>query len=482
MARKRAAPSPAWFDDPQYRAFEADIIAHPDDDTPRLVLADWLEDQNDPSTSARAEFLRVQLELARLADDDPRRGPLWLRQDTLLRKHEASWLGPLHEVARGGGWRRGFLDRLTLGVRQLMDNADALFRLAPLLHLQLLRVSQTKIPLGELAACPYFARLRGLTLSSSSLGDDKLAVLLGQANLENLQVLELAGAGAGRRALAALAGAEMPRLRRLDLSNNPLGGALAAFCSEKVRFRLRELLLASTDLQLADFSALFRWGGLAEVEKLSLSGNRLGNAGGADLAACAHLGRLRELDLSFGEIGARGMQAVADAGAFPQLRELNLTNNSIRPTGLPSLLRCAFAQQLRALRLGGNLLGDASMERLAAWPRLSRVKVLELRSNELSRAGVEALVSSPNLGSPTVLVLSDNPIGDEGVRLLAGCPRLASLRRLELSLCQLTDAAVHAIVGSPYLKDVEHLRLGSNIITYSAAQLLPRYSSDVWGF
>jgi uncharacterized protein (TIGR02996 family) len=29
-------------------AFLRDILEHPDDDTPRLIFADWLEDNGDP--------------------------------------------------------------------------------------------------------------------------------------------------------------------------------------------------------------------------------------------------------------------------------------------------------------------------------------------------------------------------------------------------------------------------------------------------
>src|SRR5215207_1617840 len=98
MARKKAAPAPAWASDPQYMAFEADLTAHPDDDTPRLVLADWLEEHGDRHTAARAEFIRVQIELARLPDEDPRREALTRRQDELLKEHEQAWLGPLAGV------------------------------------------------------------------------------------------------------------------------------------------------------------------------------------------------------------------------------------------------------------------------------------------------------------------------------------------------------------------------------------------------
>ena len=39
----------------------ADIIAHPEDDTPRLIYADWLDDHDQ---SERAEFIRIQCSIA----------------------------------------------------------------------------------------------------------------------------------------------------------------------------------------------------------------------------------------------------------------------------------------------------------------------------------------------------------------------------------------------------------------------------------
>src|SRR5262245_25975011 len=166
--KKAAAPAAGggWSGDPQYLAFEADIIAHPDDDAPRLVLADWLEDHGDEHTAARAEFIRLQIELSRLPEEDARRAGLERRGKELLDEHEKAWLGRLADLVTDAVWQRGFPQRLKLGVRQFMENADELFRLAPVLHLQLLRVSQTKMPMAELAACPHFGRLRGFSLPS----------------------------------------------------------------------------------------------------------------------------------------------------------------------------------------------------------------------------------------------------------------------------------------------------------------------------
>jgi uncharacterized protein (TIGR02996 family) len=46
----------------QQEGILAAIQEAPDDDTPRLVYADWLAEHGDPE---RAEFIRVQCELAR---------------------------------------------------------------------------------------------------------------------------------------------------------------------------------------------------------------------------------------------------------------------------------------------------------------------------------------------------------------------------------------------------------------------------------
>ena len=42
------------------------IIADPPDDTPRLQYSDWLEEQGDPDSLSRAEFIRAQIKISRL--------------------------------------------------------------------------------------------------------------------------------------------------------------------------------------------------------------------------------------------------------------------------------------------------------------------------------------------------------------------------------------------------------------------------------
>lgn len=47
-------------------AFMRTICENPHDDTPRLIFADWLEEQGDLESLARAEFIRAQIEISRL--------------------------------------------------------------------------------------------------------------------------------------------------------------------------------------------------------------------------------------------------------------------------------------------------------------------------------------------------------------------------------------------------------------------------------
>ena len=58
-------------------AFLQRIRAFPDDDAPRLVFADWLDEQGDP----RGEFIRVQIALAQLDREKAAAGDRPLRPD-----------------------------------------------------------------------------------------------------------------------------------------------------------------------------------------------------------------------------------------------------------------------------------------------------------------------------------------------------------------------------------------------------------------
>src|SRR5215831_11981720 len=70
-------------------AFLNAILADPAADAPRLVYADWLEENGQ---SGRAEFLRGQCELEKCPKDNGRRKELEVRGRELLAIHRDEWL------------------------------------------------------------------------------------------------------------------------------------------------------------------------------------------------------------------------------------------------------------------------------------------------------------------------------------------------------------------------------------------------------
>ena len=58
-------------------ALLAALKADPDDDTPKLALADWLEEQDYAADRARGEFLRALVAIDRLSPGDPSRPVRW---------------------------------------------------------------------------------------------------------------------------------------------------------------------------------------------------------------------------------------------------------------------------------------------------------------------------------------------------------------------------------------------------------------------
>src|SRR5438105_1544260 len=118
-------------------ALLGDILEHPDDDVPRLVYADWLDEHGGPAEQARAEFIRLQVELARLGPDDERRPGLEAQQRRLGKPHERGWLGPLREHVHGWRFERGFAAHLALDAVSLLRAHDLIARTHPVRSLHL---------------------------------------------------------------------------------------------------------------------------------------------------------------------------------------------------------------------------------------------------------------------------------------------------------------------------------------------------------
>jgi uncharacterized protein (TIGR02996 family) len=208
-------------------AFLEAILEDPDDDTPRLIFADWLEEQSDPDLAARGELVRLQCELASWVPDLDRRTRLQERERLLIEQHQDAWLGGLRTYCRAYRFERGLVQaalqaRRLIGVR-FAAAAAGLLRSA---WVETIRLEGAARHLPALAAAPHLAAVRALDLGGSELDDKGLSVLLSSPHLAGLRRLDLDNnrvTDAGFRAL--LASPHLGRITRLDLRNNQLTAA-----------------------------------------------------------------------------------------------------------------------------------------------------------------------------------------------------------------------------------------------------------------
>jgi uncharacterized protein (TIGR02996 family) len=96
-----------------HEGFLQAIFAAPDEDTDRLVYADWLEETGEPVWVDRAEFIRVQIERFHLRNRSKnRKARLLAREAELLALRRDAWLGPWAGLAPWLVFQRGIPDRL----------------------------------------------------------------------------------------------------------------------------------------------------------------------------------------------------------------------------------------------------------------------------------------------------------------------------------------------------------------------------------
>lgn len=244
----------------------------PEEDAPRLILADWLEEHGGPADLARAEFVRAEIELARLPGEDPRRPEWGSRSMKLQARHQGEWLGPLYKLASCWFWRGLLSIEIRPGqlfsrvVTDWMEGEDAAWltglrvngltmhgarRLARRPFLAGITSLGVRGDLGDagvvaLAASPHLSSLRCLELGSNYLQDAGVQALASSPHLANLTRLSLSFTAVGSPGAATLANSpHLDRLADLDLTANGSlpetegAAALRRRFGDRVRFRPR---------------------------------------------------------------------------------------------------------------------------------------------------------------------------------------------------------------------------------------------------
>ena len=374
------------------------VIDAPDDDVPRLVYADWLEEHGDHE---RAEFIRLQIELAgrpherpeivsarfigawkeKIDEPPPEDGSDDRRQREaeLLERNRERWLEEVPGSLRPQAvFRRGFVGEMRATVGQIRRHAAALWARVPLDSL--LVTSDTSRAFPGLLRRPELACLRRLNLCNSRIGDGGAEALVACEHLRNLTTLSLNQAALGPAAARALAGSP-------------------------------------------------------------------------------HLGRLTHLDLGGNHVGPEGAQALAASPFLRSLWWLSISGNMIGVSGAAALAGSPVLGSTERLYLSANGIGDAGAAAVANSPHLGRLKVLNLWRNELTASGVRAVLESDCLAGVARLGLRANPLGLAGAEAIASSPRSARLAALDLSECQIDAEGARLLAASAYLENLEELVL-----------------------
>jgi uncharacterized protein (TIGR02996 family) len=421
---------------PLEEAFLDDIVANPDDDAPRLVYADWLDEQGGPHDRARAEFIRLQCELPRLRPDDPRSWALDRRADDLLARYGRAWSAPLRELALAEEFARGFVEGVTLSPRRFLDHAEDVFRAAPVRRLRL------GGPAGEpgalaaalvaVARSPLLGRVTSLRLGLP-LSEEAAEAFASAPHLTRLTELEVRVAHLHERGVRLLVSSpHFPRLVRLSLAAGSVEpGALLPF-AEGPPGALRSLTLRGHGLAPDSLGALLASAPAAGLTELALAVNTLSPEGVRAVASAPCAGRLESLNLGGNSLGDDGARAWAESAPPGRLCRLTLSYNGIRAPGITALASAPALATVTMLDLRGNVTADDGLASLASSPHASRLRALLLHFNAVGDEGARALAESPLLPDLAWLDLTANRIGPLGARALADSPYLPRLTRLQL--------------------------------------------------
>jgi uncharacterized protein (TIGR02996 family) len=380
-----------------------DARHRPEDDTPRLILADWLQEHGD---ELRGRFLRSQCLAAAWPDEHPDR--IDLERDTLdlLLEHEPRWLGTLTEGAHAWTFARGLL-WLETTFHSLVDS------------------------LG-IATPDDLAWVEGISLIGKD-GWDRLRP--DHPLLPGLAGLDLSGSLLGGERLAALLGSfPAGQLRHLDLSFNELDDdGLQAILHLPALAGLTQLELRHNHLTHGALRRLRNAPCWEHLRSLNLRENQIGLEGVIELSRDAPAG-LTALGLGSAKIrSVHGLAQLLAAPLFPRLTQLDLGHTALGASGMEELARYKGATRLRWLNLEVNRLDDSALAHLARAQVLAGVEALSLADNPVSDTGARLLADSRYLGRLAWLSLDHSPLEARGLLALLRSPWLASLSRLDVS-------------------------------------------------
>ena len=322
-------------------ALLAAIAANPDDDAPRLVLADLLTSRGDP----RGELIVLMC--------GPQTEETKARIDALLESGWKAYAGPLAAYASQSSFERGFVHRARMTIAAFVKHGERLFSENPLHTLFVANSRWDDDDMTKLANAPGLARVRTLIFDQPARGQGDPLAALGKSK-------------------------HLARLERLELM----------FCGHST----------------ADWKALLERMEAPKLASIQLRHNLTSAAIQAGIARNAALANLREYDeyvyksLDAKDAARRASEAYTQLAERVELHRLNVEQHEhVGDDALIPLFARGAKAALRSLSLSMTGATNALLRAIAKSPKTSTLENLELHDEgAFSLDGVTALLQSPH--------------------------------------------------------------------------------------
>jgi uncharacterized protein (TIGR02996 family) len=489
-------------------ALLAAICANPDDDTPRLVFADWL-DEHEPDAKPRAKkaksaapsswaaLIRAECEFERLRNDgsDAAVFDYFLEKDdqtldavrweralpdvarivelhkripALRKASRKAMLAALPKVALGlwnGESHRGFPDGVFVdGGPELLARLPELVASVPGTTVTFNSVESGPNPgnPAELLEAGFAGWCRGLSLVPTEAQAELVAEMSRSSETRGVRRLATrwTADSHGKRIMSLIA--ESPHwsgLRELNLDvahGLPAEGRERLFAAPHLRGLTRVTIHGGG--HSPELAA--RLGSLTELRSLSLTNSNLDDDAADRLANSPGLAKLRYLDLSFNRITGRGASALLASAHLRNLVVLDFEGNQVR--GLDrAALKAAQHGGLRVLNLQSNRLTATDISTITSCPRVRELVYFAACYNPFPESGIARLVKGFGDFAPAVLYLMGKGITTEGAKALANWPAAERIDMLHLSGNSLSVPGAKAIAGCPHLQKLNHICSGA---------------------
>jgi uncharacterized protein (TIGR02996 family) len=465
-------------------ALRAAICAKPDDDTARLVYADWLDENKQ---AKRAAFIRAKVAEHRLDHADTPAALVsdfigfgtelghdrvdWSAVDADVAAHRAAWKAvagapsPLSAKGEGvprirgvnvSGDERGFYSRAQVSdADNFLARAADLFRAVPIttVAFEALTADQAR----ALIASGHLARLRELEFDEYA-EPDALRALGAYRDAAGVRAIRLEEAITGDHIDALAEGKHWTGVREFEAGfvensdDPPTADQFAALFARPWFRGVRKLDAPGCNLNAECARALAR--NCPELRDLDLWSNPLRAAGAVALAESKVLRHLRTLSAAVCEINDGGaLAALMTTPNLPALAALYVSVNGARGPSAKELARGKRGPGLRALS-ASNLTPNAA-EALGAHPAFAELWWLDVSSSPLQDEGVERLLRAAAFERLVGLDLSETFLNVPGVRALAAWPGGAALQWLNLSSNPFAENGARALIESQHLTNLK---------------------------